>query len=141
MQEYTRLVGIDVGKKRIGIAQTDLLKTFANPVGTYSPEQVITRIGEIVSGSGVEAFIIGWPLQPDGSEGEATDMVQSFILRLASSFPDIPIHKVDERNSSNEAISLMVGAGVKRKKRKEKESVDRIAAAIILQRYLEEHHS
>ncbi len=141
MQEYSRLVGIDVGKKRVGIAQTDLLKTFTNPVGTYSPEQAIVRIGEIVSESKVEGFIIGWPLQPDGSEGETVEMVKDFIHHLVSTFPSIPIHKVDERNSSNEAVSLMVNAGVKKKKRKQKESVDRIAAAIILQRYLEEHYS
>lgn len=141
MQEYSRLVGIDVGKKRVGIAQTDLLKTFANPVGTYSPDQVLDRIGEIVSQSNVQAFIVGWPLQPDGKEGEATAMVQAFIDRLASAFPNIPVHKVDERNSSNEAVGLMVNAGVKRKKRQQKESVDRIAAAVILQRYLEEYHS
>ena len=141
MQEYSRLVGIDVGKKRVGIAQTDLLKTFANPVGTYSPEQVIAQIGEIISRSKVEAFVIGWPLQPDGKEGEATSMVQIFINRLSSTFPNIPVHKIDERYSSNEALGLMVDAGVKRKKRKQKESVDRIAAAVILQRYLEEYHS
>ncbi|RNC84775.1 MAG: Holliday junction resolvase RuvX [Balneola sp.] len=141
MQEYSRLVGIDVGIKRIGIAQTDLLKTFSSPVGTYSPEQVFARLEGIVSESKVQAFIVGWPLQPDGSEGDTATMVQSFIDRLSATFPTIPIHKVDERYSSNEAMGLMIDAGLKRKKRKQKESVDRIAAAIILQRYLEENHS
>ena len=140
MQDYSRLVGIDVGTKRIGIAQTDLLKTIATPVGTYSPEEVLDRIREITSQSTVDKFIVGWPLTPDGEEGTATQMVDAFLKRLVQSFPDIPVEKVDERNTSNKAVALMVSSGVSKKKRKEKERVDRIAAAVILQTYLEEHN-
>ncbi len=140
MQEYSRLVGIDVGTKRIGIAQTDLLKTIATPVGTYSPEEVLDRIREITTQSTVDKFIVGWPLTPNGVEGSATQMVDEFLIRLTRSFPDIPVEKVDERNTSNKAMQLMVSSGISKKKRKEKERVDRIAAAVILQTYLEEHN-
>lgn len=138
MQEYSRLVGIDVGKKRIGIAQTDLLQTIASPVGTFSPEEVFSHLKKITEQSTVEKFIVGWPLMPDGSEGNSIDMVKEFIKKLENEFPEIPVHRADERNTSTKAMRLMIEAGVSKKKRREKERVDRIAAAVILQNYLDE---
>lgn len=140
MQEYSRLVGIDVGKKRIGIAQTDLLKTIATPVGTFSPKVVFLTLREIFAQSKVEKFIVGWPLMPDGNEGDAILMVKEFIKKLTKEFPDTPIEKMDERNTSTKAMQLMVEAGISKKKRREKERVDRIAAAVILRHYLEEYY-
>jgi putative Holliday junction resolvase len=137
LQEYARLIGIDVGKKRVGIAQTDLLKTIATPVGTFSPEEVFTEIKKINDQFPVEKFVIGWPLSLSGEEGSATQMVEKFIKKLRNSFPDIEIVKIDERYTSNQARTLMVEAGIPQKKRKEKGRVDRIAAAIILQNYLD----
>ncbi|MFD2531652.1 Holliday junction resolvase RuvX [Gracilimonas halophila] len=137
MQEYARLIGIDVGKKRVGIAQTDLLKTIATPVGTFSPEEVFTEIKKINDQFPVEKFVIGWPLSLSGEEGSATQMVEKFIKKLRNYFPDIEIVKIDERYTSNQARTLMVEAGIPQKKRKEKGRVDRIAAAIILQNYLD----
>lgn len=140
MQEYARLVGIDVGKKRVGIAQTDLLKTIASPVGTYSPDEVFSVISTIVKENNVERFIVGWPLTPNGDEGPATQMVEKFINKLSGVYPEIPIEKVDERYTSKKAVESMVQAGVPKKKRREKERVDRIAAALILQNYLDQIH-
>lgn len=138
MQEYARLVGIDVGKKRIGVAQTDLLKTIASPVGTYPPGEVFSVITKIVEESQVQAFVVGWPLTPNGDEGPATEMVEKFMDKLREAFPSIPIEKVDERYTSKKAVESMVAAGVPKKKRREKERVDRIAAALILQNYLDQ---
>lgn len=137
MQEYARLIGIDVGKKRIGIAQTDLLKTIATPVGTFSPEEVFTEIEKITDQSPVEKFVIGWPLSLSGEEGSATQMVEEFIKKLRQSFPTIDVAKVDERYTSTQARNLMVEAGIPKKKRQQRGRVDRIAAAIILQNYLD----
>lgn len=137
MQLYARLIGIDVGKKRCGLAQTDLLKTIASPVGTFSPDEIIQEISRIVEESPVEGFIIGWPLTPNGEEGKATEMVQEFINRLKKIYTDIPIIKVDERYTSNQANDLMLEIGIPKKKRRQKERVDRIAAALILQSYLD----
>ncbi|MEX0844654.1 MAG: Holliday junction resolvase RuvX [Balneolaceae bacterium] len=137
MQEYARLIGIDVGKKRIGIAQTDLLKTIAAPVGTFSPDNVLDEIKNITENAPVEKFVVGWPLSLEGEEGTATKMVNDFIKKLRHSFPDIEIAKVDERYTSTQARSLMIEAGIPKKKRQEKGRVDRIAAAIILQNYLD----
>ena len=137
MQDYARLIGIDVGKKRIGIAQTDLLKTIASPVGTFSPDEVISELKKITEKEPVEKFVIGWPLSTKGEEGAATEMVNKFIKKLRRAFPTIEIAKVDERYTSNQATELMIKAGVPKKKRREKGRIDRIAAAIILQNYLD----
>ena len=137
MQNYARLIGIDVGRKRCGLAQTDLLQTIASPVGTFSPDEIIKKISHIVEESHVEAFILGWPLRPNGEEGTATQMVQEFINRLKNLYPEIPIHKVDERYTSNQAKDVMLEIGIPQKKRRKKERVDRIAAALILQSFLD----
>ena len=137
MQEYKRLIGIDVGKKRVGIAQTDLLKTIASPVGTFSPQNALMEIEKITENEPIEKFVIGWPLSLQGEEGSATQMVDEFIKKLHHSFPNIEITKIDERYTSNRAVDLMIEAGVPKKKRREKGRVDRIAAAIILQNYLD----
>jgi len=134
---YARLVGIDVGTKRCGLAKTDLLKTIASPVGTFSPEEIIIEISRIVEESQVEGFVVGWPLTPNGEEGKATKMVQEFINRLKNLYPSIPVTKIDERYTSNNAKDLMLEIGVPKKKRKQKSRVDRIAAALILQNYLD----
>ena len=137
MQSYARLIGIDVGTKRCGLAQTDLLKTIASPVGTFSPDEIIEKISQIVEESPVEGFVVGWPLTPNGEEGNATQMVQEFVNRLSNQHKDIPIIKVDERYTSNQAKDVMFEIGVPKKKRRQKERVDRIAAALILQNYLD----
>ena len=140
MQTYSRLVGIDVGSKRIGIAQTDLLKTFATPVGTFPPNQVFLEIKKIEEQSTVDAFIVGWPLTTKGELGKATDRVSSFIGELKKNFPNVQVVKVDERYTSNQAMEVMIQAGVPKKKRQQKERVDQIAAALILERYLEQKY-
>lgn len=137
MPDYSRLIGIDVGTKRVGIAQTDLLKTIANPVGTFSPDGALIELSNIVKKSSVDKFIVGWPLTPKGEEGTSTIMVQEFIDKLSHLFPDIEVAKIDESYTSNIARDIMIQTGVPKKKRKEKGRVDRIAAAVILQNYLD----
>lgn len=139
MQRYARLVGIDVGTKRIGVARTDLLKTIASPVGTYSPDEVMDELRKMAEEDPIDKFIVGWPLTPKGEEGTAAIMVKKFIKKLTRSFPDIEIVKIDESYTSNKAMQVMVRSGVPKKKRKQKERLDRIAAAIILQSYLDKN--
>lgn len=139
MPNYSRLIGIDVGTKRIGIAQTDLLKTFATPVGTFPIKQVFLELKKIVNQTTIDAFIIGWPLTVKGELGKATDRVNTFIGELKKHFSNIAIIKVDERYTSSQAVEVMVKSGVPKKKRKQKERVDQIAAALILERYLEQN--
>lgn len=137
MPNYARIIGIDVGKKKCGLAQTDLLQTIATPIGTYSPDETIEKIKHLLNENPIERFVVGWPFQPDGTEGKATQMVQEYINRLSNNFENIPVSKVDERYTSNRAKEVMLEIGVPKKKRRQKERVDRIAAALILQNYLD----
>lgn len=137
MAEYGRLVGIDVGTKWIGLARTDLLKTVANPIGTYHYEAVFDKLEELVEEENVEMFVVGWPLTPSGQEGRAIKMVEKFLTELSSKFPDIEIQKIDERYTTKEAVRAMVEAGVPKMKRRESDRINQAAAAIILQKYIE----
>lgn len=137
MTEYGRLVGIDVGTKWIGVARTDLLKTVANPIATYHTSEVFEKLEELVSTERVEKFVVGWPLTPDGEEGDAIKMVEEFLAKLQVKFPDIDIEKVDERYTSKEAVRAMVEAGVPKMKRRKSDRINQAAAAIILQKYIE----
>lgn len=138
MTEYGRIVGIDVGTKWIGLARTDLLRTVANPIGTFGQAEVFDKLKELVHKERVEKFVVGWPLTPSGDEGKATKMVERFITKLKIRFPDIKIEKIDERYTSKEAVQAMIEAGVPKMKRRESDRINRAAAAIILQKYLEQ---
>ncbi|MFW6157356.1 MAG: Holliday junction resolvase RuvX [Balneolaceae bacterium] len=141
MKEYGRLIGFDVGTKKIGVARTDLLQTIPNPVGTFAPDEIFDKLEVFVEKDRIITFVVGWPLTPVGEEGEATDMVEKFIKELVARFPNIPIVKVDERYTTKEAVKAMVEAGVPRMKRRDKRRVDRAAAALILQKYLDEAYN
>ena len=136
MSQYARLIGIDVGTKNVGLARTDLLRTVANPIGTFTPSEALNELQKLVKSEPVDKFVIGWPLTPKGDEGKATEMVNNYINRLRKHFPDIEIVKIDERYTSKEAVEAMVEAGVPKMKRRETERINRAAAAIILQKYL-----
>lgn len=135
--EYGRIIGIDVGTKLTGLARTDLLRTSANPIGTFDNREVFRKLDDLVQKEQVIKFVVGWPLKPDGSEGKATGRVEKFIAKLKNRYPDIKVEKMDERYTSKEAVQAMIDAGVPKMKRREKERIDQAAAAIILQKYLE----
>lgn len=139
MSEYGRIIGIDVGTKCTGLARTDLLRTSANPIGTYDSQQVFDELERLIYNKNekVIKLVVGWPLTPDGNEGNATERVEKFITKLRARFPNIEIEKMDERYTSKEAVQAMIEAGVPKMKRREKERIDQAAAAIILQKYLQ----
>lgn len=137
MAEYGRIIGIDVGTKWIGLARTDLLKTVANPIGTYYVDDVFEALEEQVENENVEKIVVGWPLTPEGDEGRAIKMVEEFLTKLEAQFPDIEIAKIDERYTTKEAVRAMVEAGVPKMKRRESDRINQAAAAIILQKYIE----
>lgn len=137
MNEYYRLIGIDVGRKRIGLAQSDLLQTIASPIGAFSGGEIFKKIQDIVKQGPVKKFVIGWPIKLSGEEGESVHMVQSFIGELKKMFPDIEIVTLDERFTSVMAKQALIKSGIPKKKRREKGRVDAAAAAIILQSYLD----
>lgn len=138
MSEHGRLLGIDVGSKRVGIARTDLFKTFSTPVGTFSPEESFQEISRQIESEGpVEGIVIGWPLTPRGNPTHATQLVEDYIKRIQKDFPAVATYTIDERYSSHDARKILVESGVPKKKREEKGRLDKAAAAYILQQFLE----
>lgn len=137
MNSFGRIIGIDVGTKRVGLARSDLLRTSANPAGTFSPDEAIAEISKLHREQPILAFAVGWPLTTSGEESGATKMVDTFIKKLNRHFSEVPVYKIDERYSSKRAVQTMIKSGIPRKKRREKGRVDQTAAALILQQFLE----
>jgi putative Holliday junction resolvase len=131
-----RIIALDYGKKRTGIAVTDPLKIIANGLVTIETEKLFDFLNDYVSKESVEKIIIGNPLNLDGSPTDITAAVHHCIRRLKNNFPAVPIISVDERYSSKMASRAMVEMGMKKKDRREKSNIDLIAATMMLQDYL-----
>jgi putative Holliday junction resolvase len=130
-----RILGIDVGVKRIGLAQSDPTRTIASPVGTYSEAELLARLKE--QKPQIERIIVGWPISMRGHEGSATEMVEKFLVKLKKQIPDIPTELLDERFTSTLANQSIRAAVTSKKKRQDKGLTDTVAAAILLQSYLD----
>ncbi|MFC4094373.1 Holliday junction resolvase RuvX [Euzebyella saccharophila] len=131
-----RLLALDFGQKRTGIAVTDELQIIASGLTTEPTEKVVDFLKDYLAQENVERFIIGEPKQMDNSPSQSEVYIQEFILSLKSVFPNIPIERQDERFTSKLAVKSMVAGGLKKKQRKNKALVDQISATIILQDYL-----
>ncbi|MFO7845422.1 MAG: Holliday junction resolvase RuvX [Balneolaceae bacterium] len=141
-QAFGRLLGVDVGGKRVGLARTDPLKTFASTIGTFSPKESFRVIKAQVKMEGpIEGIVVGWPLTPQGDRTHATSLVEEYIKQLRQRFPDITVYTIDERYSSRKAEQIMIASGVPKKKRRKKGRVDQAAAAYLLQEFLESNPS
>jgi putative Holliday junction resolvase len=132
-----RILAIDYGKKRTGLAVTDPLKIIANGLTTVNTQELFDYLKDYIAKEEVEKIIIGLPYQLDGSPTDATPSVLHCIRRLNNSFPTIPIVPVDEQFSSKMASRAMVEMGMKKKDRQKKELIDEIAATILLQEYMQ----
>lgn len=131
-----RILSIDYGSKRTGIAVTDPLKIIATGLAGIHTKDLETFLTNYFKQESVELVIIGHPTNWDDSDTHATPLVQAFINRFKKIFPSMPIIKVDERFTSKMAVQSMVQSGMKKKDRQNKNMVDEIAATIILQEYL-----
>ena len=131
-----RILAIDYGLKRTGIAVTDPLKIIATGLTTVESKKLIAFLKDYFSKEVVEQIIIGEPKNWDESDTHATPLVEKCILELQKNFPAIPIRKVDERFTSKMASRAMIDMGMKKKQRQNKALVDEIAATILLQEYL-----
>lgn len=132
-----RLLAIDYGKKRTGIAVSDSLQLIANGLTTVETKTLLPFLQDYLSHEQVERFILGLPIQPNGRPSENQARVRSFAGQLAKVFPNIPIEFYDERFTSVLAHQTMLDSGIGRKRRRDKALVDEIAATIILQGYME----
>jgi len=132
-----RILAIDYGNKRVGLAATDLLQIIANPLETVHAKDVLLYLKAYVQREPVEAFVVGMPRNLANEATNATPHVIGFVRKLQKEFPDVPVHTVDERFTSKMAQQAMLAGGLKKKDRQDKGTVDRVSAAIILQSYLE----
>lgn len=131
-----RILCIDYGKKRTGVAVTDPLKIIATALTTVETKELIPFLKKYFQQEQVELVLIGEPKNWDESDTHATPLVNQFIQKFKKEFPSMKIEKVDERYTSKLAVQAMVEMGMKKKDRRKKENIDQIAAAIMLQEYL-----
>jgi putative Holliday junction resolvase len=131
-----RILSIDFGGKRTGIAVTDPLKIIATGLKTVETNKLMAFLKEYCSSEEVELIIIGMPVNWDDSATHATPLVKSFVQRLNKELPSVPVKEVDERYTSKLASQAMLQMGLKKKQRQNKAMIDEIAATIMLQEYL-----
>jgi len=131
-----RILAIDFGKKRTGIAITDELQIIASGLTTVETKLLISFLKDYVSRENVELFIIGKPKQMNNNDSESEALILPFIKKLQKEIPQIPLKRVDERFTSKMAFQTMIDGGLKKKQRQDKGLIDEISATIILQSYL-----
>jgi len=134
-----RILGIDYGRKRIGLAITDPLGIFASPLKTVKADEFDKFLYDFTRTEQVDAFVIGYPIQLNNQPSESVKYINPFIRKLEKSFPEKPIHLIDERFTSGMAMQTMIEGGVKKKNRQDKSLVDKISAAIILQSFIDKN--
>ena len=131
-----RILSIDYGKKRTGLAVTDPLQIIASGLATVSTSELFDYLKHYVSTEQVERIVIGEPRQPNGQPSENLQRVQQFVNRWRKAVPEVPIEYFDERFTSVLAHQAMLDGGLKKKARQDKALVDEISATIILEDYL-----
>lgn len=132
-----RVIGIDFGTKRVGLAVTDPLQIIASPLETVRAHLVLDFLTKYCLEEDTDAFVVGMPRKLDNTDTDATQHVKGFIKRLKKKFPEKAIHLQDERFTSKEALNAMIEGGTTKKYRREKGNIDKVSATIILQSYLE----
>jgi len=132
-----RILAIDYGQKRVGLAVTDPMQITANGLDTVLSHEIFDYLQNYIAREPVEKFVVGLPRQMNGMDSESMQYIKPFVTGLQRKFPDIELVYVDERFTSVLAHKTMLDAGLKKKDRQNKELVDKISATIILQSYLE----
>ncbi len=135
-----RVLAIDFGKKRTGIAVTDELQIIASGLTTLNTNDLLSFLKEYTSKEKVDLFILGQPKQMDNSDSESEILMEPVIKKIKKIFPQIPLKRIDERFTSKMAFQTMIDSGMKKKQRRNKAMVDEISATIILQSYLYSQH-
>lgn len=131
-----RIISIDYGTKRVGLAVTDPLQIIATGLDTVPTANIFDYLAQYFQTEEVEKIVVGEPFNLDGTPSEVTPHIKGFITKLSKLYPTIPIDRQDERFTSVEARAAILQSGVKKKKRRDKTLVDKISAVIILQNYL-----
>lgn len=132
-----RILAIDYGTKRVGLAVTDPFKLIASSLDAVHAKDVIAYLLQYTQKETVECFVVGLPKRLNGADTDATPYIDQFVKLLAKHFPNIPVKRVDERYTSTIATRTLLEMGLKKKDRAKKENIDQISAVLILQTYLQ----
>lgn len=132
-----RIMAFDYGTKRIGIAVTDPLQIIATALTTVHPEDIWKFLKDYLIQEQVETFVVGKPLQMDGTDSESAQHVVGFVRKLKKEFPTVNVVEVDERFTSKMASSAIAQSGMKKNKKQNKGLIDTVSATIILQTYMD----
>ena len=132
-----RIVGIDYGRKRVGVAVSDPLGIFASALETVHSAKIIDYLKNYAQNENVVRFVVGYPINMNGAPSEAAKDIDIFLKHLKAAFPETPVDLEDERFTSVLAHRAMIDGGMKKQDRMKKESVDKISAAIILQSWMD----
>ena len=132
-----KAIGIDYGKKRIGIAISDSLQMIASVLITIDTPNIFTFLKDLIEKEEIDCVVVGEPKNLDGSSTDSTEITEKFVEKLSKKHPQIPIKRIDERFTSKIAKQSILDAGIKKMKRRDKALVDKVSAAIILQSYLD----
>ena len=132
-----RLVGIDYGRKRVGVAVSDPLRIFASALETVPSAKIIEYLQKYAAAQPIERFVVGYPVNLDGRPSEAAKDVDAFLNLLRKKFPAVPVSLEDERFTSVLAHRAMIDGGVRKMDRRDKSAVDKVSAALILQTYMD----
>ena len=132
-----RILAIDYGTKRVGLAVTDPLKIIESALNTVHAKDVVVYLKSYTTKEEVERFVVGLPKRLDGSDSQSAVHVENFVNLLRKNFPNIPIERVDERFTSTIATRSLLEMGLKKKDRANKGNVDQVSAVLILQTYLQ----
>tara|TARA_R110002012_G_scaffold319795_2_gene541371 strand:+ start:343 stop:750 length:408 start_codon:yes stop_codon:yes gene_type:complete len=133
-----RIMALDFGTKRTGIAVSDELKMIASGLTTVKTPELLEFLEKYFTAENVELVLVGEPKQKDDSASESEVYIQEFLKIFTKKFPEMPVKRIDERFTSKMAFQSMIDSGLKKKKRRDKALIDEISATIILQTYLYE---
>ncbi|GHT10754.1 putative pre-16S rRNA nuclease [Bacteroidia bacterium] len=133
----SRVIGIDYGSKRVGVAVTDPLHITVNALGTFSPNETIDFLQGYLQQEEVATLVVGLPLLLNGTPAQSAQGAQQFTNRLQNTFPQVQVVRYDERFTSKIAQQAILAGGLKKKARRNKALVDKVSACVILQSYLE----
>jgi putative Holliday junction resolvase len=132
-----KALGIDYGKKRIGIAISDSLQIIASALTTVNTPDIFIFLDDLLKKQEIDCFVVGEPKNLDGTPTDSTAITEEFVAKLSKKYSQIFIKRIDERFTSKIAKQSILDAGIKKMKRRDKALVDKVSAAIILQSYLD----
>ena len=140
LKDMARLLALDYGTKRVGIAVTDELQIIASGLCTVRAHDCMDFLKDYISKESVEAIVMGMPKDLKDQNTDATHYVKGFAKKLKKQFPEMELHLIDERFTSKMAFQTMIDSGLKKKARQDKSLVDEVSATIILQSFMEQHN-